>query len=134
MPHISSKRLNKDLSEKLFKDFIGVLNKAQSKHIFQKIIDEILTSTEKEMLAKRIAIVIMLDSRIPQHSIVDMLNVSPSTVAIASSRIEMHKYKNILNVCKKEKNGLEEIVRDFLTVGGLMPSKLGKRYWKKNFN
>lgn len=131
MPHVSSKKLDKDLSEKLFKDLIEILNKSQGKKIFPELINELLTETEKQMLAKRIAIVVMLDSKVPQHAISEILKVSPSTVAIASLKVEIGKYKSVLNATTKEKIDLEKVVFNIMTAGGLMPPKMGRKYWKR---
>jgi len=131
MPHLSSKKLDKELSDKLFKDLVNILNKSQGKKFFPNLVSELLTETEKQMLAKRFAIVVMLDSKIPQHKITDILKVSPSTVAIASLRLENEKYKFLLSASKKERVDLEKIVWAIMTAGGLMQPKIGKKYWRK---
>ena len=131
MPHISNKKLNARLSEKLFGKLVSVLGKAQDKQYLNNVMNELFTSTEKIMLAKRLAIVLMLVNNIPQHRIVDILKVSPTTVAKASLRIEIGKYTTILNISKREKIDLEKIVWQILTVGGIMPPKVGRKYWRK---
>lgn len=131
MPHISSKKLNPRLSEKLFKKLIAILGKAQDKQYLNIVINELFTQTEKIMLAKRLAIILMLSNNVPQHRIVYILRVSPTTVAKSSLKIEAGKYSTILEISKKEKVDIEKIVWQILTVGGIMPPKVGKRYWRK---
>jgi uncharacterized protein YerC len=131
MPHISSQKLDSHLSAKLFKKLLAILERAQSKQSFSSVINELFTSTEKIMLAKRLAIVLMLASGTPQHKIVDILKVSPTTVAKASLRIEIGKYEVILQISKKEKVDLEKLVWNILTVGGIMPPKVKGKYWRK---
>ena len=132
MPHVSSKKLNKDFSEKLFRDLIDIFGKAQDKKLLSAVLGELFTSTEKIMVAKRVAIVLMLASKTPQHRVVEILKVSPTTVAKASLGIEIGKYKTILQVSKKEKINLEKIVWNILTAGGIMPPKAGHRYWLRS--
>lgn len=133
MPHISSKKINPLLSEKAFKKFISILGKANEKNYFSLVAEELFTSTEKIMLAKRIAIILLLSDKIPQDRIVNVLKVSPSTVSKMSLKLEIGKYATILQISKKEKFDLEKLVWNRLTVGGIMPPKVGRRYWKNTF-
>lgn len=132
MPHISSKKLTSNFSEKLFGKLIAILGRAQDKNHLSLVVDELLTRTEKIMLAKRIAVVLMLSNNIPQHKITEMLKMSPSTVAKMSLGVEIGKYDTILEISKREKIDIEKLVWDILTVGGLMPPKVGKKYWLKS--
>ena len=131
MPHISSKKLDKDFSDKLFKELLLIFGKAQTKNLLPLVMNELFTETEKIMLAKRLAIILMLSSRTPQHRIVEILKMSPTTVAKTSLGIEIGKYKSILKISNKEKTNLEKIVWGFLTAGGVMPPKVGRKYWTK---
>lgn len=134
MPHISSKKLDKFFVEKLFKKFITVLGRAQNKNSLSLVMKELLTNTEKIMLAKRLSIVLMLANNLPQNKIVDILGVSPSTVAKLSLYLEIGKYDTILMISKKEKADLEKLIWNILTVGGIMPPKVGRKYWRKYKN
>ena len=132
MPHVSSKKLDQNLSEKLFKELIVIFGKAQTKNLMPSIMNELFTETEKIMLAKRLAVVLMLSSRTPQHRVAEILKVSPTTVAKTSLGIEIGKYQAILKISIKEKTDLEKVVWNILTAGGLMPPKVGRKYWKKH--
>ncbi|OGI59525.1 hypothetical protein A2814_03280 [Candidatus Nomurabacteria bacterium RIFCSPHIGHO2_01_FULL_38_19] len=133
MPHVSRKKLSSKLSGKLLNKLLAVLGRAQNKKYLSMVINELFTYTEKIMLAKRLAIILMLANNIPQHRVVKILKVSPSTVAKASVRIGIGKYKNILEVSKKEKMDIEKLVWNILTVGGIMPPMVGKKYWRKYY-
>jgi len=67
MPHVSSKKLNSNLLEKLFRKLINVLGKAQDKQYLDIVINELFTPTEKIMLAKRLAVILMLSNSMPQQ-------------------------------------------------------------------
>jgi|SRR3989344_6326125 len=134
MPHVSSKKLSPGLLEKLFVELLAILEKAHRKNYLSSVIDELLTPIEKTMVAKRLAIVLMLTSNTPYHKVADILNVSPTTVTKLSLEIEIGKYKTILKISKKEKIDLEKIVWSIMTAGGIMPPKAGRKYWTKYLN
>ena len=131
MPHVSGKELDPILLERLFGKLLEILGQAQNRRNLSLVANELFTATEKVMLAKRIAIVLMLASNTPQHRVVYILKVSPTTVAKISLGIEIGKYKNILKISQKEKTDIEKLVWNILTVGGIMPPKIGKKYWTK---
>mgnify|MGYP003526438193 CR=1 FL=1 len=131
MPHLSSIELDKKLSDKLFNDLLDILNRSKKVELMTGVINELLTETEKLMLAKRIAIVLLLNANTPQSSIADILKVSTSTIAKTSLKMEQGRYHFILNASKKDKNDFERIIYDIMTVGGLMRPKVGRKYWRK---
>jgi hypothetical protein len=55
--------------------------------------------------------------------------MSPSTIAKMSLKIEVGKCDAILKVSKRGKIDIEKLVWNILTAGGIMPPKVGKRYW-----
>lgn len=133
MPHVSNKKIKQDLLEKIFGKLIVVLGEARKNNSLSQVANELFTPTEKIMLAKRLAIILMLDSDIPQHRITNILNVSPTTVVKMSLGIEIGKYRSILKISKVEKTDLEKMVWNILTAGGIMPPKVGRKYWTKHF-
>ena len=131
MPHVSGRKLDSVLLEKLFDKLVVVFEQAKNIKSLQSLVDEILTPTEKIMLAKRLAIILMLSGSTPQHKIADVLKVSHTTVVKMSLGIEIGKFNSILTISKKEKLDIERLIWNILTVGGIMPPKLGRRYWTK---
>lgn len=132
MPHLSKFKMSPEVSEKVSKKFFAILSKAHKNKNLINVLNELFTHTEKVMLAKRMAIILLLDKNIPQSKIVDTLKVSFNTVAKISLVIENGKYKNILKTSHKEKIDLEKIVWSMLTVGGIMPPKAYIRHPKKH--
>ncbi len=131
MTHVSKRRLDKKTFDQIFRKLVTVLEKAQGKGKFLPVLDELLTETEKIMLAKRLAIVLLLLSKIPQHRITKVLIVSPTTVAKASLKLEIGKYDAIKNISTKERFDLEKVVWLLLTAGGILPPRSGRSYWRK---
>ena len=132
MPHVSGKKLDPMLLEKLFGKLLMILNQAQNRGHLSTIVNELFTSTEKIMVSKRLAIILMLSSHTPQHRIVDLLKVSPATVSKMSLKKEIGKYKVILKISQKEKSSIEKLIWGILTAGGIMPPKIGRKYWMKH--
>ena len=131
MPHVSKNELDKKTLGKIFGKLIAILSRAQNERKLSSILDELLTETEKVMLAKRLAIVLMLSGSTPQHRISEALKVSPSTVTRLSLAIEIGKYDLIRNISKKDRVDLEKILWLLLTAGGILPPRTGGKYWRK---
>ena len=129
MPHVSSRELNQKFLGELFNKLFSILGKGERKGLLSSVANELFTPTEKIMLAKRLAIILMLKSNVPHERVSQVLQVSPTTVSKMSLGVEIGKYKAILKVSQKEKLDIEKIVRNILTVGGIIPPKAGKRYW-----
>lgn len=130
MPHVSKRKLDPKTTDKIFKKLVIILERAQSKQKFVAVLDEILTKTEKIMLAKRLAIAILLFGDTPQHRIADALLVSPTTVSKIALQVEIGKYDSIKNIAIREKIDLEKVVWLFLTAGGILPPRAGGKYWR----
>lgn len=128
MPHISKRKLDERHIQDLFMEIVSVLEKAGRRGKLRLVLGQLLTFTEKIMLAKRLAVVAMLDQKIPIHDIAESLYMSPSTIDIMSLKFETEKYSYVI------KNGIKrtdigDIIRMIQTVGGIMPPR-GKGRWK----
>src|SRR5258708_14418 len=109
MPHVSSNKLSLPLQDKLYKKLLQIFSQAHKKKNFSLVFQELLTDTEKIMFAKRIAIVLLLESDTPQEKIVDILKVSPTTVSKMSLQVEIGAYANTIKNSVKEKAEVEKI-------------------------
>jgi len=134
MPHVSKHKLDPKLQRKILSKLVKTFIHAKDHKTLTYLLDELLTSTEKTMLAKRLAIIMMLSGQTPQHRIAEILKVSPTTVSKLSLDIESGQFKTILNMSRKEKIDLEKILWVLLTAGGIMPPRVGGKYWKKYKN
>jgi len=133
MPHISKKRLKKKTFRKINEELLAVFTLAQNQHEFAPLFNDLVTRTEKIMLAKRLAVILMLSKEIPQHRIVKALKVSPSTVAKMSLKLDIGKYKSVLKLSSKQGFDIIEFLEFMLSGGGLMPTRYGRGRWKKIF-
>lgn len=130
MTHVSKKKLDQKTFDKIFRKLTIVLERAQAKKKFTPVLEELLTKTEKIMIAKRLAIILMLLGETPQHRIAEALIVSPTTVSKISHQIEKGEYISIQTIAIREKVDLEKIIWLLLTAGGIMPPRAGRKYWR----
>jgi len=117
MPHISKKKLDKKTAEKLESQILSIISNTGSKtrvHIFQ----ELLTKTEKMMLAKRIGILFLLDKGANLSEVSDLLGVSPSTAERFQNNIEFGKYKKTIGWIhsQRKKGSLENFLKALVSV------------------
>ena len=132
MPHISKQKLKRETLRQLDKKLVSTFESAYKSRVFTKVFRELFTRTEKIMFAKRLTIVFLLSKEIPQHRIVDILKVSPSTVAKMSLKLENGKFETIIKTTKK-KNELVNFIEFLLTAGGTMSPIAGRGRWKRIF-
>ena len=111
MPHISKSALDKKLESELFESLetaFGKLSKDETK----EFLFSLLSRTEKLMLAKRFAIIILLKENIPVRNISITIHVTPETVARIQmqSQIKGNGYDIALQKLQNEK-----FLKDFKT-------------------
>lgn len=104
MPHISRKKLKKEEVDKIFKKLALVFDSAGKNKKSKILLEEFLTPTEKVMLAKRLAIIFMLNEKISIHYISDTLFVSPSTVQRISLKHEFGEYSYLSKITSGKNN------------------------------
>lgn len=129
MPHVSSKKLNKDLIHSLYSEFSDALEKSARRSWSRMFLREFLTKTEKIMLAKRFAVICMLNKSVPVTYIAESLAMSPSTVGRMSLGYETGKYNTLLKtIGRKEYKEMWDILEAILRAG--LPPKAGRGRWK----
>jgi uncharacterized protein YerC len=105
MPHISKKKLDRDTVSKLEKYITSVIKDAGSKTRVN-IFDELLTKTEKIMMAKRIGMLFLLKKGLSPYKISMLLGVSFSTADRFDRALHYNKYKHTADwVWKNSKEG-----------------------------
>lgn len=130
MPHVSKKKLKKKTFNKLFNKLLLTFENAHKKHTFNFVLSELLTNTEKVMLTKRLIVILLLNKEIPQHRIVKILHMSPSTVAKMSFSLEIGKYNSIIKTTGKKGGEFLDLIEFLLSGGGVMPPIAGRGRWK----
>lgn len=129
MPHVSSKKLKKETLNKLYTEFGKALEKSAQKSGTKFFIGDLLTKTEKIMLAKRFAIIYLLSQDVPVSYIVESLGVSYPTLSRMSLKYDIGKYSSLLKTLgEKDKTNIWNILEKILKAG--LPPRYGRGRWK----
>lgn len=89
MTQVSRIPLRKEMENRIFEIFLKSLAKAHQKWEIKSFIEDLLSPTEKLMLAKRLSIAFLLCKGYDQRSISRLLKVSLSTVNRMSLRLQL---------------------------------------------
>lgn len=81
MPQVSRRQLSKHIEQRLFVLFFKSFAKLSSPTEIQKFLYDLLSPTEQTMLAKRLAIALLLAKGYTYETIKDILKVSQETIA-----------------------------------------------------
>lgn len=103
MPHLSRKTLRRKTFTRISSDLITLIAGLKSKREIKTFLTELLTPTERIMLAKRLAIIFMLKRDYGFEVIWRTLHVSPSTVARFWKETKKHSYHTISRKINDEK-------------------------------
>lgn len=130
MTNISKKKLKKEISEKITKQFVGVLADLDKFYKTSSFVFEFFTRSERVMFAKRLATILLVLKDFSPSAICEILLVSPSTVNKILRTIDRGGYKNIRRYFNDKKNRksissqLEIIIR-----AGMPP--MGRGRWTR---
>ena len=81
MPQVSRNKLSPQAEKELIESLNLVFSSVSKREEMLKFLNALLTDTEKLMLAKRLAIIILIKEGLPDSSISDALHVTRITVA-----------------------------------------------------
>lgn len=130
MTHVSRKWVKKDVFERMTRQFIDTISELRTKQEIAGFVKELLTPTERIMLAKRLAVILMLEKGYPCRVIERTLKVSPSTSIRFWKMTKIQRFnfltKDIKSKEAKRKfwEGIEELLR-----AGMPPRGRGR--WRK---
>lgn len=129
MSQVSKYPLKQEVFEKMFELLSKAIINSTNKEEVESLLEDLLTPTEKIMLAKRLAIAVLLTKGYPYETIREIIHVSTPTIAMVSLSL---KYKGrgfkafASQILKEEKNNeFWDKVED-LVLGALGSVKGGK--------
>ena len=128
MPHISSKKLKKETLNKLYSEFGKAFEKSARKSGARFFLGDLLTKTEKIMLAKRFTVIYLLSKGVPVSYIAESLGVSYSTLSRMSLKYDIGKYSLLLKTLESDKTDIWKILEKILKAG--LPPRAGRGRWK----
>lgn len=105
MPHISKRKLDQEIVGGLEKHLLSIIRDSGTKTRVQ-IFEELLTRTEKVMLAKRIGMLFLLKKGLSPYKISELLGVSPSTAERFERAVDSSRYRHTIDwAWKNSKSG-----------------------------
>ena len=124
MTRISKKYIKEEIIAKLYRLFFEIFSRSDDQHSFFMLIDDILSPSEKIMIAKRFGIIYLLIKGVDFRSISNILKVSTATVLFYSFTYKAKRVqttKIIERMLKKEKvlNFLEYLFADLTIHPGI---------------
>lgn len=123
MVRLNKKFLTDQQLDSLFSQFSKLLNPKNQDGV-DDILREILGPEEKIMIAKRLAIIILLMEGHSLYSISRNLKISPATAQKIKFRVDTNRYQNILLRLGKSKTdyfAILEAIDSILHLGGILP-------------
>ena len=128
MPHLSKKEINSKKQSKIDEAFIKVFMKV--KKIDQELfLIEFLTETEKKMLTKRLALIIMLVRGFSYKQIEQTLCMSKSTIFEYQNKLSKGEFSVIEKLLNKKIKDGDIWETTILGLWGILPS-YGRNRWK----
>lgn len=112
MPHLSRFKLSKKAEEELIKNLELVLAKLSKEEEMKEFLLSLLTSTERVMLAKRLAMAILIKEGVAESHIANTLHVTRETVSRMQLFLEA-RGKGYESAFRKLKN--DKLLSDFKT-------------------
>ena len=132
MSQVSRYPIPKDVYDRIIDLFLGLFSSLNSKRKASDFFDEFLTPTERIMMAKRVAIGMLLAKKYSYRKISEVLRVSKSTIGVVSSH---YRYGNTLKKAIAHlmaNEGIEKLLLEFaemITSAGTFGRK-GASGWK----
>jgi|SRR3989344_5474648 len=109
MPHVSKRRLKKDIYNRVHEDFAELLVEICGYGNRDAFVQELLTKTERLMLGKRLATVLMLMKGYSAYRVERTLKLTEQTVRRFNRNIRRGRYvmlvENLDRIMHKRKKG-----------------------------
>lgn len=129
MTQVSRKVLKRDIEERMQEVFLESIAMVKTKGSVEKLVDDLLSPTEKIMLAKRIAIALLLLKRYDQRAVSNLLKVGLTTVNKVSRALQRGTggYGMVINaIVRQEKfhaflEKLDDTLAEVVTAGRSLP-------------
>lgn len=126
MPHLSKNKLTQLHEEEIYKQLLFILA-PESQQVRRWAFGELLTRTEKIMLAKRCAAIVLCSQGLSPYNISEILSLSPSTTARIYVRYEQGAYLHLTKLLKRDKyaRSVFSIIDRFIKT---FPQRNGRRW------
>jgi len=131
MVRLNRTKLTKGQLDALFTQMSSAIGKL-SKNEIGYFLSELLGEEERVMLAKRLAIIILLQEGNTLYSIAQILKVSPTTAEKIKYKLDKGEYSHVVSALHRSKREylvILDTLDSILHLGGLLPHRCGlERY------
>ncbi len=136
MSHVSRRRLKQKTYEKVHNTFLELMAFPREKKRAHLFLTDVLTRTERLMLAKRLAVIVMLCRGYSGYKIRTALKVSPSTTTRLAAALHKGAFPYLEKLFhykrtapwKREAEDFWDTLYKVLLMG--MPPRCGRGRWK----
>lgn len=131
MPQISKHQLSTEVRDEIIENLWLSLVTLSKKEEASSFIDDLLTNTEKVMLAKRLAIAVLLLRNWKYDDIKNFLKVSSGTINSVNRKIH-EGAKGFLSTIQQleKKKSLSKMIQKSEKSLGIMPPIVGRGRWR----
>lgn len=132
MTNVSKQPMSTAELERLFNQLNTVINSLNLTST-NRFLTELLGHEERIMLAKRFAIIIMLNESYSIYQIANRLKVSTSTVTAIQTKLTSGSYDQLLSILSKDRSVYADIWKTLDTIlhlGGVLPHYVGLDRYK----
>ena len=138
MTQVSKYPLRKEIEKRMFEVFLDSVAMVTTRNKVMKLLTDLLSPTEQTMLAKRLAIALLLTKKYDQRSVMGVLKVSLGTVnkinralkngsggydMVISSMIKQEKFQEFIDK-------LDDALTELLVMGRKVPT-LRQKHWEE---
>ena len=132
MPQVLRRIVNRQIWQQIYSIFIDVIKKGYRKEKAQLLIDFLLTETEKIMLAKRLAIALLLESGFGYEQIKTALKVSQGTIATVKIRLSVFpEYRKLIDDILIKEELKKEFWQPAEILGKTFSLGKGGKFWRE---
>lgn len=130
MVRISRYRVKTEILNSIYQLFFEIISKEKNKDSFFQVIDDIISPSEKIMIAKRIAVIYLLIKQIKTEDIINILKTSKGTVAKFALLSNRNDSKLIIMIKQMLLNKkYKQVFNDFFAGVFIQPG-IKKGHWK----
>jgi uncharacterized protein YerC len=134
MPHVSKQTLKKETAALLSDQLLTFVSIARTKQEALVLAEELFTETERLMLGKRLAIIVMLARGYSFTQIEETLAVTPQTITRLWKECKEGKHAKIQRYAREytghfKRTSIWSNIEKVLSAG--MPPRAGKGRWKE---
>lgn len=120
---VSKQKLNKNIEKQIYTIFYQLMVDLKTIDETEKLMDDLLSTTEREVIAKRVAIAIFLDKGRSYENIKNTLKVSSATIASVQENMGNPGMQLALQKIKAEEWADQWAGKISSIVGKIIPGK-----------